>query len=147
MSTTYRSTKELISELSSTEEPPTDLFDDVEHLLFKYQIFVQQGIREKIGDHNGVSWYLVPDDERALISYQDGTSGEWEHGCYADEVPMWLLIGLFRRIQHRKPLGDQEADETIAAVDSLDAEYVSNQEERDLDAQLGRLNTRRRGSE
>ncbi len=64
-------------------------------------------------------------DQRALINYQDGVSGEWLNNCYADEVPLWLLISLFRRIQRRKPLGDQEADETITSVRDVDAAYVN----------------------
>jgi hypothetical protein len=129
-SDTHRSLKELIAELKAREqsglELSNDICDSVELLLYKYEVFVKQGVRERFAKHSGVSWYLTdsPIDARAFISYQDGPRAEWAHDCYADEVPLWLLIGLFHRIKRRKPLGDQKADETIAAVDDLDAEYV-----------------------
>jgi hypothetical protein len=120
---TNRSLKEVIAELKGGALW-NDLCHAVEQLLYTYQVFVRQGIRKEIAKHKGVSWYLTEsDDGRALISYQDGPGGEWANDCYADEVPLWLLIGLFRKIQRRKPLGDQDADETIASVDDLDAEY------------------------
>jgi len=97
-------------------------------LLYKNQVFVLQGVRESMGKHTGVSWYLVEkcgsEDKLALISYQDGPRAEWANECFADEVPLWLLHGLLRRIQRRKPLGDQDADDTIQRVEDLDAEYV-----------------------
>jgi hypothetical protein len=101
-----------------------DLYNAAERLLYKYHVFISEGIRERIARHNDVSWYLIdgPDD-RAFISYQDGKRGEWQHGCYADEVPLWLLMALFRRIKRRKPLGDQRADDTIKKVDDLDEEF------------------------
>jgi hypothetical protein len=114
--------------VESKQIPPDDLCDAVERLLYKYQVFVRQGVRESIGKHTDVSWYLVEKcgsaDKRALISYQDGPQAEWENECFADEVPLWLLRGLLRRIQRRKPLGDQDADDTIVSVDNLDAAYV-----------------------
>ena len=109
-----------VGEKSDGAELSIDIYDAVERLLYKYQIFVLQGIRENIANHKGVSWYLVDkcnqDDKRALISYQDGPRADWFHECYADEVPLWLLMALFRRIARRKPLGDQEADDTIQHV-------------------------------
>lgn len=105
-----------------------DIYDAVERLLHKHQVFVLQGVRERMGKHTGVSWYLVEkcgsEDKRALISYQDGPLAEWANECFADEVPLWLLHGLLRRIKRRKPLGDQDADDTIQRVDNLDAAYV-----------------------
>ena len=100
-------------------------YDDVERLLYKYQIFVSEGIRENIAKHKGVSWYLVdkPGEGRALISYQDGPSGEWLRECFADEVPLWLIMSLLRTIARRKPLGDGDADDTIERADRLDTEY------------------------
>jgi hypothetical protein len=138
-SDTYRSVKELISELDNGgADFSVEIFDEIEHVLWEYQHVVQQGIREKIASHHSVSWYLTADDprERALISYQDGTRGEWAHGCYADEVPVWLLIGLFRRIQQQKPLGDQQTDEAIKAVDELDAAYVQRKDRLDIERNL-----------
>ena len=123
---THRSLKEVITELSRGDAE-SETYDAVERLLCKYFNLVRVGVREDIAKHNGVSWYLTGVDERrerALISYQEGSHAEWRHECYADEVPLWLLVGLLRRIQHRKPLGDQEADETIAKVDGLDTAYV-----------------------
>jgi hypothetical protein len=110
------------------EKLSDDIYDAVERLLYKYQVFVLQGVRESMGKHTGVSWYLVEkcgsEDKLASISYQDGPRAEWANECFADEVPLWLLRGLLRRIQRRKPLGDQDADDTIARVDNLDAKYV-----------------------
>jgi hypothetical protein len=107
------------------EEISDDMYDAVERFLYKYQVFVRQGVRETIANHTGVSWYLTDSrDGRALIAYQDGPHAEWANDCYADEVPLWLLIGLIRRIARRKPLGDQDADETITRVDDLAAAYV-----------------------
>lgn len=123
-----------------------DIYDAVERLLYKYQVFVKQG-RETIAKHMGVSWYLTDGPgARALISYQDGPAGEWLNDCYADEVPLWLLIALFRRIARRKPLGDQRANETIARVDSLDAAYADKKGLQELEKNLGRLNIARRSS-
>jgi len=59
---------------------------------------------------------------RVYVSYQDG--GEWFDDCYTDELPLWLLLSILRAIRRRKPLGDQAADETIAQVYDLGAEYV-----------------------
>lgn len=133
-SDTNASLKDIISVLKTGVEPSNEIYDAVERLLYKYQVFVLQGIRENIADHRGVSWYLVDkcnqDDKRALISYQDGPSGEWCLKCFADEVPLWLLMGLVRRIQRRKPLGDQDADDIIRAVGRLDDDYVNERESR-----------------
>jgi hypothetical protein len=128
-SDTHRSLKEILAALKrggkSDLEISNDIYDAVERLLYKYQVFVKQGVRETITKHTGVSWYLTDGRHgRTLVSYQDGSRAEWANDCFADEVPLWLLIGLIRRIQRRKPLGDQNADETIAAVDDLDAEFV-----------------------
>jgi hypothetical protein len=103
-----------------------ELYDALERVLYNYQVFVRQGVRKDIAKHKGVSWYLtlLDGDERALINYQDGARAEWHNDGYADEVPLWLLISLFRRIARHKPLGDQDADETIARVGELDAAYV-----------------------
>jgi hypothetical protein len=140
-SDTQRSLKEVTAELKRGEAATlsNDLYDAVEHLLYKYQIFVRQGVRENFGTkQKNVSWYLTErDDERGLINYQDGAGAEWCNDCYADEVPLWLLIGLFRRIQRRKPLGDQKADETLARVDATDREYVKAKEMQELQKQLG----------
>lgn len=128
-SDTYGSLKDVAAVLKNVESKqtmlPDDLCDAAERLLYKYQIFVLQGVRENIGTrHKDVSWYLVErGDGRALISYQDGMHGEWCNECYADEVPLWLLIALFRRIARRKPLGDQVADDTIVAVATADEEF------------------------
>lgn len=144
-SETHGSLKEITASLKSADKlgtlPPDDLHDAVELLLYRYFDLVRQGIRDDFGAlHGGVSWYLTPDDERerALISYQEG-HGEWAVGCYSDEVPLWLLVGLLRRIARRKPLGDQDADETISQVDALDAEYMRTKEKLDLEKQLGSL--------
>jgi hypothetical protein len=131
-SDTYGSLKDIAAALKNVESKYAivldDLYDDVERVLYRYQVFVLQGVRESMGKHIGVSWYLVEkcgsEDKRALISYRDGPRAEWANECFADEVPLWLLHGLLRRIQRRKPLGDQDADDTIARVDNLDAEYV-----------------------
>lgn len=123
-SDTTASVKIIMAALKA-EKLSDDLYDAVERSLHKYQVFVKQGVRETIAKHKGISWYLTDSrDGRALISYQDGPRAEWANNCYADEVPLWLLIGLIRRIARRKPLGDQDADETIARVHNLDAEYV-----------------------
>jgi len=131
------------------QELSDDICDAVERMLYKYQDFICQGIRQDIAEHKDVSWYLVEKcgvgDRRALISYQDGPSGEWFNECFADEVPLWLLISLFRRIARCKPLGDQDADDTIDKVEELDAVYVSDQDERDIkENRARRLNVRRR---
>lgn len=144
-SNTSASLKDIIATLKAGETNGADISDDTydaaERLLYKYQVFVLQGIREKIANHKGVSWYLVDKcsstDNRVLISYQDGPRGEWRHECWTEEVPLWLLLALFRRIRRRKPLGDQEADETVARIDDLDAAYVSAKDKQDLDKNLG----------
>jgi hypothetical protein len=137
----YGSLKDVTAALKNVESkhtmPPDDLCDAVERVLYKYQLFVLQGVREDFASHRGVSWYLVDKgDGRALISYQDGSGADWANNCFADEVPLWLLMGLFRRIQRRKPLGDQEADETIKRVDDADAAYVATGRERDAERNL-----------
>lgn len=147
-SETNASVKDVIWALK-TAEPSNETYDAVERLLYKYSNFVRQGIRENIANHKGVSWYLTEDATgRAFISYQDGPAGEWLNDCYADEVPLWLLIFLFNRIARRKKLGDQTADETIARVKAVDAEYVSEKQRLEIDSNRGRrLNIRRNFSE
>jgi hypothetical protein len=144
-SDTQRGLKKVTAELKRAgggeKSSCSDLYDAVERLLYTRRIFVRQGVRETMGKgkkHKNVSWYLTErDDGRALINYQDGVRAEWCNDCYADEVPLWLLIGLFRRIQRRKPLGDQKADETIARVGATDREYVNAKEMQELQKQLG----------
>ena len=140
-SETTASLKEVMSALRRASDGATlsdEIYDDAEHLLYTHASLVRQGVRERFTkQHTGVSWYLTERDyERALTSYQDGPGAEWLNECYADEAPLWLLIGLFRRIWRRKPLGDQKADETIAKIDELGAAYVQAQH----DANPPRLN-------
>jgi hypothetical protein len=153
-SDTYSSLKDITAALKSVESKqisaPDDLYDDVERILYKYQVFVLHGVRERIGGHTGVSWHLVEkcgsEDNRALVSYQDGPRAEWANKCFADEVPGWLLFALLRRIARCKPLGDQVADETIEHVKDLDARYNDELERQELEKNLGRLNTSRHSS-
>jgi hypothetical protein len=129
-SDTNRSLKEVMAELKQGDAPDS-VFDSVELLLWKYATLIRQGIRQDIGSHKGVSWYVVDAPEaRVYISYQDGPRAEWNNDCYVDELPLWLLLSLFRRIQRRKPLGDQKTDETIQAVDNLNAGYKQLKQER-----------------
>jgi hypothetical protein len=147
-SDTTASLKEVIAALKRASNGATlsdEIYDDAERLLYTWFNLIRQGVRERFTkQHVGVSWYLTERDaKRALISYQDGPGVEWCNECYADEVPLWLLVGLFRRIWRRKPLGDQKADETIAQTDKLDAEYGRAESVRNLDVQLGRLSVHR----
>jgi hypothetical protein len=136
-SDTTKSLKEVMAALkhaSGSDVLSDEIYDAVERLLNTYANLVRQGVREKITTlHTGVTWYLTLRDERAFISYQDGPGAEWFNECYADEAPLWLLIGLFRRIARRKPLGDQKANETISRVDALDVESVRAESVRDLE--------------
>ena len=142
-SETARSLKEVMAALRHASDGATlsdEIYDDAEHLLYTHANLVRQGVRERFTKkHVGVSWYLtfLEGDERALISYQDGPGAEWLNECYADAIPLWLLIGLFRRIWRRKPLGDQKADHAISKIDVLDAEYVRSKQKRELEKQLG----------
>ncbi len=133
-SDTRRSLKEFMAKLSSGGEVLSDeIYDAVERLLYTYANLVRQGVRERITrSHTGVTWYLTLRDERAFISYQDGPRAEWLNECYADEAPLWLLIGLFRRIAQRKPLGDAQADVTIKKVRDMEAAYVRTKREESL---------------
>jgi len=130
-SDTHKSIKDIIATLNTGGDALTnDVYDAVERLLYKYQVFVKQGVREDIATHTGVSWYLTDGDGgRALISYQDGPRAEWQNDCFSDEVPLWLLLGLFKRIRRRKLLGDQAADDTIKRVDELDTAYERHEQE------------------
>jgi hypothetical protein len=145
--------KQLIVELKAHEkrgsELSNEICDSVERLLYKYEVFVKQGVRERFAKHSSVSWYLTdsPIDAKAFISYQDGPRAEWANDCYADEVPLWLLVGLFRRIQRRKPLGDQDADETISRIDDLDAAFVRAKDRQELEKNLGGLSVYRKNGE
>lgn len=134
-SNTHQSIKDIIAALNKGGEVPNSIYDAVVRLLYKYQVFVKQGVREDFGKpHKGVSWYLTDGaDRRALISYQDGPHAEWLNGCFSDEVPLWLLLGLFKRIQRRKPLGDQDTDDTIKRVDELDTAYERHEQETERD--------------
>jgi hypothetical protein len=136
-SETPKSLKEVMAALEGGAAD-AGIYDAAERLLWKYSVLIKAGVRESMGGlHKNVSWYISEGCEgRAVIAYQDGTHAEWAHGCYADEVPLWLLVGLFRRIARRKPLGDQEADETISRVDEIDAEYVRSEAMRDLEKQF-----------
>ncbi|MFZ0011710.1 MAG: hypothetical protein WAL97_07400 [Halobacteriota archaeon] len=149
-SDTAASLKSVIVALKA-EKLSDDIYDAVERLLYKYQVFVLQGVRESMGKHTGVSWYLVEkcgsEYMRALISYQDGPHTEWANECFADEVPLWLLRGLLRRIQRRKPLGDQDADEIISRIDDLDAAFVRAKERQELKKNLGGFSVNRKDGE
>ena len=128
-SNTRATLKEVMAALKASEkcvlELSDDVYDEVERLLYKYQIFVRQDVRQNKATHKGVSWYLTDaPGGRSLISYQDGPRAEWLNDCFADEVPLWLLRTLFRRIKQRKPLGDQDADDIIKRVGDLDAAFV-----------------------
>jgi hypothetical protein len=151
-SDTHASLKDVIKALKTGAEQPDEIYDDAERLLYKYSIFVREGIRETIAGHKNVSWYLVDKaefnqrEERALISFQDGPNADWNRDCLADEVPLWLLQALFRRIARRKPLGDQQADETIQHVKEFDAAYGAELDRQELEKNLGRLNISRHSS-
>lgn len=114
-------------------EISNEIYDAVERLLWKYSILIRAGVRESFSTlHKNISWYISDGAEgRAVIAFQDGTHAEWRHDCWADEVPLWLLVGLFRRITRRKPLGDQVADETISKVDKIDTEYIRGKRDHD----------------
>jgi hypothetical protein len=150
VSDTYGSLKDVLTTLKNLEKAgttaPDDFYTAVERVLYRYNIFIQHGVREDFGkQHKGVSWYLVElVDGRDVITYQDGVGHEWCDLCLADEVPLWLLIGLLHRIKSRKKLGDQRSDEIIEGVYKLDADYVSDQEARELNANRERLNVMRR---
>lgn len=141
-SDTYGSLKEVLATLKNIEGKgvvaPDDFYTAVERLLFKYSLFVQHGVRESFSTHKNVTWYLVEADERAYITYQDGIDHEWFKCCFADEVPLWLLIGLVRRIERRKPLGDQKADETIESLDKLEIAYKVEKERRENESNKDR---------
>ena len=129
-SDTSTSLKEIITALkygqTSDGTISSATYDAVERLLYKYSVFVRQGIRENIANHKGVSWYLTEDAcGRAFVSYQDAPYGEWFNDCYADEVPLWLLLGILNRITLRKPLGDQVANDTIKGVKEIDKAYAN----------------------
>ena len=133
VTSTYASLKVITAALANAEKlsvlVPDDIHDAVDHLLYYYINLVRHGIREDFGHlHGGVSWSLMPDDfmHRALISYQEGP-GEWAVDCFSDEVPLWLLVGLLRRVARRKPLGDQNSDDVIKAVDAMDAAYKQSE--------------------
>ena len=143
-SETHGSLKDILTTLKKIESSgviaPDDFYSAVERILYRYSVFIQHGIREDFGKHKGVSWYLVElGDGRDVVSYQDGAGHEWCELCLADEIPMWLLIGLLRRIERRKPLGDQEADDVIKSVKALDDEFNNAKAEKGAD--VGGLNT------
>jgi hypothetical protein len=135
----YASLREISSALKNGADSDV-LYSAVERVLYTYLNFIRQGVRQSFGDHKGVSWYIVPDfeNERGLINYQDGPTAEWENNCYADEVPVWLLTGLLRRIKLKKPLGDPFTDETIKAVNDAEFEFSELQRRKKASAMFGR---------
>ncbi len=133
--------KQITAILAGEGKPLSDdVYDAAERLLYKWQVLILQGVRENFGKHKDVSWYLVEKGERALISYQDGAAAEWVNEAYADKVPLWLLLGLIRRIIVRMPLGEQDAYETDDALKDASAEFVSVKEQQDIERNLGQLN-------
>ena len=149
-SETYGSLKDILATLKKIDKSgvlaPDDFYSEVEHVLNRYSVFIQHGVRETFGkSHKDVSWYLVDtNDGRCVVTYQDGAGHEWRDLCLSDELPLWLLSGLLNRIKGRKKLGDQRSDEIIEGVYKLDADYVSDQEARELNANRERLNVMRR---
>jgi hypothetical protein len=138
-SDTDASLKAIVRALKSEGEKPDEVYDAVERLLFKYNVLVRHGSTRH--DKRTVLWHLTehPREEgRALISFYD--NGNWFDDCYSDEVPLWLLLVIVRQIQRRKPLGDQEADETISLVRWIDVEY--HEQKRDVTG-AGKLNRTR----
>ena len=133
--------KQITAILAGEGKPLSDdVYDAAERLLYKWQVLILQGVRENFGKHKDVSWYLVEKGERALISYQDGAAAEWVNEAYADKVPLWLLLGLIRRIIVRMPLGEQDAYETDDALKDASAEFVSVKEQQDIERNLGTVN-------
>ena len=132
-----QSLKQVAATLAGKGKPLSDdVYDAAERLLYKWQVFVLQGVRERFGKHKGVSWYLVENGDHCLISYQDGAAAEWVNKAYPDEAPLWLVLGLIRRIMVRMPLGEQEAYETDDALKDASAEFGRMQH----DANPPRLN-------
>ena len=116
---TTASLKDIIKTVKSDREKPDALYNDVERVLFTYCFSPIPLIRHGRVRHERrvVEWHLVESlrkPDHALICYFDG--GEWFDDCYADEIPVWLLLTILRKIQRCKPLGDQKTNETIKAV-------------------------------
>jgi hypothetical protein len=133
--------KEVAAALAGEGNPLSEaVYDSAERLLYQWQVFVMQGVRENFGNHKGVSWYLVEKGERCLISYQDGAAAEWFNEAYANEVPLWLLLELIRRIIVRMPRGEQDAYDTDGTLRKAIDEFVSVKERQDAERNLGRLN-------
>lgn len=124
-SDTGASLKAVISALKSKGEKPDALFDAVEQLLFEYLYLVRHGQMRQ--DGSKVQWFIYDNPSKrghVLISFSD--CGEWCDDCYSDEIPLWLLIAILRKLGRNKPLGDQKADKTIASVHAVDnASFVA----------------------
>jgi len=108
--------------LKSKGEKPEALFEAVERLLFEYAYLVRHG--QTRHDGRKVEWFTYDSPSKRghiLISFSD--RDEWCDDCYSDEVPLWLLIAILRKLRRIKPLGDQKANETIAAVHEIDNAY------------------------
>jgi hypothetical protein len=127
-SDTGSSLKAAITALKSKDEKPDALFDAVERLLFEYTYSVRHG--QTRHDGRRVEWFIYDSPSKrgyVLISFLD--RDEWRDDCYSDEVPLWLLIAILRKLSRIKPLGDQKADETMAALDATSTKFEQLKEQ------------------
>ena len=121
-SDTGASLRAVIRALKAKGEKPDALFDAVERLLFKYANLVRHGQTRR--DGTKINWFIYDSPNKrgnVLISFSD--RGEWCDDCYSNEVPLWLLIAILRKLGRIKPLGDQKADETITSVRAVHNAY------------------------
>ena len=121
-SDTGASLRTVIRVLKSKGEKPDSLFEAVERLLFEYIHLVRHG--QTRHDGRKVEWFIYDSPSTSghvVISFFD--RDEWRDDCYSEEVPLWLLIAILRKLSRIKPLGDQKADEAMAALHAANTKY------------------------
>jgi len=114
---TGASVKDIIAEL---HDPSNDTYDRIDWALYTYYSMIRHGETSHLGKR--VEWFLNEELGHVYISFKD--NGEWFDDCYADEVPVYLLLAILRAVQRKKPLGDEETDETAKTVQDLEAVYM-----------------------
>ncbi len=117
MGDTAASVKGIIAEL---HDPSNDTYDRIDRVLYTYYSMIRHGETSHLGKR--VEWFLNEELGRVYISFKD--DGEWFDDEYAEDVPIYLLLAILRAVQRKKPLGDQETDETAKTVRGLEAAYV-----------------------
>lgn len=124
--------------LAALTNPSYETWVKIDQLLYDYFELIRHGETRHLTKL--IEWIAFESPTgRVVISYKDGS--EWFDELFSDEVPKWLLNSILSKLERRKPLGDQSANEVLQEARDVEIEYIKNKS-RELSPRI-RLNTRR----